>query len=85
MRILIFNLLTNLTIGSTVVFNRKILKIVDFHITTPFSRSKLIKTTWKDPIHVTLICKNKYDGLEIVGSKAVKSVYEANLSYSELN
>ena len=84
MKLIIFQLLTNLTIGSIVVFNGKIFKIIDFHITTPFSKSRLIRTTWKNPIHVTLFCKNKYGGVEVLGSKAVKSVYEDNLTYNEI-
>ena len=84
MSLIIFQLFTNITIGSYVFFDDKILKVVDFHITTLFSKG-LLRPTWKKPLHFTLVCINEYGGIETVGSGAVKSIYDSGLTYTQIS
>lgn len=83
MKLILLHIFTGFTIGSKVFFDGKIFTIVDFKISTPFSNG-ILQPSWKSPIHFTLICKNKYGGIEIFGSKVAKSVYESGLSYNEI-
>lgn len=83
MKLILLHIFTGFTIGSKVFFDGKILSVVDFKISTPFSNG-IIRPSWKTPIHFTLICKNKYGGIEIIGSKVAKSIYESGLSYNEI-
>lgn len=84
MKLILLHLFTNLTVGSKVYFDGKIQTVVDFIITTPFSKG-ILTTSWKRPIHFTLMLKNEWGGIDFVGSKAVKSIYEAGLTVSEIN
>lgn len=83
MRLILLQILTGYTIGSVVVFEKKILIVKAFVISTPFSKG-IIKARWHRPIHITLICKNEYGAITTVGSKAVQSVFRAGLSYNEI-
>jgi hypothetical protein len=83
MRLLLLQLFTGLTVGSRVVFDDKVMEVLDFKISTPLTKG-MLRVSWRRPIHFTLICKNKHGGVEVVGSKAVKSVFEAGMSYSML-
>lgn len=84
MKLLLFMLLTNLTIHSKVVFQKKVYSIVDVTIVTPLS-SGLFKQPFYIPFKFIVTIKNKYGGIEIVGRKVIKSIFESWLSYSEVN
>lgn len=83
MKLILLHLFTGFTIGSKVFFDGKILNVVDFKISTPFSKG-ILRPSWKNPIHFTLICKNKYSGIETIGSKVAKNIYDSGLSYNEI-
>lgn len=78
------HLFTGFTIGSCVVFQGKVMRVLDFVLTTPFSKSSILKTSWFRPLHFSLICMNKHGGIEVFGSKVAKSVFETDMSYNEI-
>jgi len=83
MKLILLHLFTGYTIGSKVVFQDKIMTVIDFKISTPFTKG-IFKVKWTTPIHFTLMCKNEFGGIETVGSKAVKDIFSAGLYYTQI-
>lgn len=87
MGLILFQLFFNYTIGSYVSFQKKAHKIMDIKFIHPFMRrNTLLKSTWKRPFWFCVALKNQYGGVEIVGEKAIKPIWDAEniVSYSSI-
>ena len=88
MGLILFQLFFGYTIGSYVSFQKRAYKIMDVKFIHPFmKRDTLLRSSWKRPFWWTVVLKNQYGGVEVVGEKAVKPIWEADaiVSYGSIN
>lgn len=76
MKIILFQLLHNLSIGSPVFFEDKELKIVDVHLFFPWTKSDL-RPAGKKFISFLVECETKYGDMEIFGANAITSLNDS--------
>jgi len=88
-KLILFMLVTGLSIGQyvTTTFDRKIFKVIDFIMITPFTKFYTLKTEWYKPITFVVILVNEYGGIETCGTKVINTIYESGNFYtnSDLN
>lgn len=88
MRLILFQLFVGYTIGSYISFMKRPYKIMDVQFIHPFKkRDTLLRSNWRRPFWFCVVIKNKYGGIEMVGEKAIKPIWEANgiNSYSSID
>lgn len=88
MGLILFQLFIGYTIGSYVSFQKKPYKIIDVKFIHPFvERNTLIRSTWRRPFWFCVVLKNKYGGVQVVGEKVIKPIWEAEgiISYNSID
>lgn len=87
MKHILFQLITGFTIGQLCSFKGEIFKIVDFTMLTIFTNKKgsIVKATWKRPLWFCVKIRRRNGSIEIVGHRILKSIYEDNIDYQEID
>jgi hypothetical protein len=86
MKLILFQLITNFTIGSIVYFDKNVHKIVDITMIHPFMKNKssIFMSTWKKPLWFVVTLVNPHGGINIVGHNAIKDIYNAGYNYEQI-
>lgn len=84
MRLILFMILTNFTIGSKVGFDGNLYTIVDIVFIPKWANTIIKPNKWWKLFTFVVICKNKYGSIEIIGINAIKNPYDMKLTATQI-